>query len=120
MVKKRNKFGATKVVYDNITFDSMGEGYRYVDLKNLQKLGIISNLQLQPKFPLIVNDVKLCDYRADFQYKFEGDEIVEDFKGFFTALSKLKIKLFQILYPQYKFLKTSTKDLDKAHRYGRK
>jgi hypothetical protein len=116
----RTKFGAVKIVYDNITFDSMGEGYRYVDLKNLQKLGIISNLQLQPKFDLVVNGVKVCVYRADFQYTFEGNEIVEDFKGVFTALSKLKVKLFQILYPQYKFLKTSAKDLDKAHRYGRK
>ena len=44
--KYRNK----KLVVDGITFDSTKEGNRYIDLKILQKEGIISKLEIQPDF----------------------------------------------------------------------
>ena len=38
---------------DGITFDSMAEMNRYLELKMLEKSGVISSLELQPKFLLI-------------------------------------------------------------------
>ena len=37
---------------DGITFDSLAEMNRYLELKMLEKAGIITDLELQPKFLL--------------------------------------------------------------------
>ena len=48
-----NKFGASKVVFKGIKFDSTYERDRYIYLCHLQKKGLISGLRLQQKFVLI-------------------------------------------------------------------
>lgn len=50
--KKKSKYGANKVEIDNIEFDSKRESERYLELKQLEKLGIIKELQLQVEFEL--------------------------------------------------------------------
>jgi len=104
--KYRNK----KLVVDGITFDSTKEGNRYIDLKILQKEGIISKLEIQPDFPLEVNGrpVKIrspkrpngtkVKYIADFSYTQDGEYIVEDVKGFDTPLSRLKRAIVEAIY----------------------
>ena len=90
ILKYRNK----KTEIDGIMFDSKKEGTRYLDLKLLENLGEIKNLELQPKFEFIINDIKICSYRADFRYKDkDGNEIVEDVKGYKTSMYNLKKKL---------------------------
>lgn len=109
---RRRKFGNRKVEVNGIIFDSKHEAKRYQELKLLEKVGEISDLQLQVKYILIpayrepdtigsrggVHKGKLiekeCTYTADFVYNTaDGIQVVEDAKGFRTEVYKLKKKL---------------------------
>lgn len=94
---KKNKYGNRIVEYDGHKFDSIAERDRYIDLKLLEKAGLISNLKLQVKYELIkaaeAEGVKFpaYGYIADFVYKDkDGDTVIEDVKGMRTPLYKLK------------------------------
>lgn len=95
-----SKYGARKVEIDGVVFDSRAEAHRYQDLKLLQQTGEISGLALQPKYPLVVNGVKIGLYTADFKYTdcITGLEIVEDVKGMRTRDYVLRKKLVKALY----------------------
>jgi len=90
---KRNKYKAIKTTIDGIKFDSMKEGARYKQIKLLEKVGKITELELQPKYDLIVNGKKVGFYKADFRYKEDGKLIVEDVKGMKTPVYNLKKKM---------------------------
>lgn len=60
-------------------FDSLAEMRRGEELKRLEMAGEIIALQFQPRY-------KLCDrpkitYTADFRYRIEDVEVIEDVKG---------------------------------------
>lgn len=96
----KHKYGAIPKEVDNIKFPSTAEANRYEDLKLLVSGGVIKNLELQPRYPLVVNDLKVGEYRADFSY-FDneiGKWVVEDVKGVKTPVYKLKKKLVSALY----------------------
>ena len=99
-MKRPSKYGAQRVEHDGHAFASRKERDRYVELKLMQRLGEISDLKLQPRFPLTVAGVKVCTYVADFQYHDELADVtvVEDVKGFRTDVYKLKSKLFHALH----------------------
>lgn len=109
---KSNKYGNAKVTVEGITFDSKREARRYLDLLLLLNAGEISDLQRQVKYVLIPAqrepDIigpkggrkpgKLLEhevsYIADFVYKDkDGNQIVEDTKGFRTKDYELKRKM---------------------------
>lgn len=80
-----------KVVVDGIKFDSKKESRRYLVLKQMQKDGEISDLEVQPRFRL-VEGVKFSGdkrakpairYTADFAYTDTktGKRVVEDVKS---------------------------------------
>ncbi len=95
-----SKYRAIRTEVDGIPFASKREAQRYMELAVAQRAGIIHELTLQQKFPLVVNGVKVCTYIADFCYRDQqGRAIVEDSKVFKTPVYKLKYKLFHILYP---------------------
>ena len=77
--KYRNK----ETTIDNHTFASMGEANRYCELKLLEKAGLISDLQLQPKFelqPKFKKDgktIRAINYIADFQSVIFAHTVVE-------------------------------------------
>lgn len=88
---------------DGVKFDSKWESERYLYLKSLERAGTIKNLELQPRFPMVINDVKICTYVADFQYDRQlptGDweNIVEDAKGVETPEFKIKKKLMKAVH----------------------
>ena len=110
-----SKYKAVKTTVDGITFDSKKEAKRYTELKLLEKAGMITHLELQPTYEIIINGVKVCSYRPDFRYftvraeerehtKFQRrmdsanqerdpeGQIVEDVKGYKTPLYRLKKK----------------------------
>jgi hypothetical protein len=93
------KYRAQPVVIDGIRFASKAEARRYGQLKLLEKAGEISGLQLQPKFPIVVNGVKVCAYIADFAYFTATGRVVEDVKGVQTPMFRLKRKLVEAIYP---------------------
>lgn len=99
--KKPSKYKNVQIREDGIVFDSLREHKRYLDLRLLQRAGEISGLEVHPRYPLVVNDQKICIYEADFRYYVRSKEInsgrtvVEDVKGARTALYLLKRKLMR-------------------------
>lgn len=100
----KSKYGARKVEYKGILFDSTYERDRYIYLTHLQKAGNISGLRLQQKFVLIRKTIKLfptqlktkvrwdkrvveqeADYHCDFVYIEKGVYVCEEFKSVQTA-----------------------------------
>lgn len=113
----RNKYNNRKVTVDGNKFDSLGESRRYLDLKLLVNTKKISRLELQKVFVLqdsFISDGKKISkitYKPDFVYYDEVKKriVAEDFKGFETAVFKIKEKLFRLKYPEYYFLITKAK-----------
>lgn len=100
----RNKYKARKTVIDGITFDSRREADRYIVLKSMEEDGAIENLRRQIRYELVpAFDVDGKHYRpvyyvADFTYREDGKEVVEDVKGMRTDVYRLKSKLFAKRY----------------------
>jgi hypothetical protein len=101
----RSKYNAVKTFVDGHRFDSKKEANRYQELNLLLKAGKIKNLELQVKFPLMVGGIRIGFYIADFVYqepvppaKNLAYRIVEDCKGFRTALYRWKKKHFEKQY----------------------
>ena len=108
-LEKQNKYRNKKTTYDEITFDSKKEANHYLALKEMEKLGIIKDLQLQVKFELQpsfkVNgeSIRSINYYADFTYYQDGKYIVEDVKGVRTKEYKLKKKMLLYKYKDIEF-----------------
>lgn len=90
---KKSKYGNTKVEIDGFKFDSKKEGMRYVELKHMQRAGIISGLELQVSYVFEHNGVKIATYLADFRYQQDGKTVVEDVKGMRTQVYIIKRKM---------------------------
>ncbi len=97
-MRKVNKYKAKKVTIDGIKFDSMAEGRRYRALKLLERAGEVTDLELQPKYDLMVNGTKVGFYKADFRYKRNGELVVEDVKGMKTTTYNLKKRMVKAIY----------------------
>jgi hypothetical protein len=91
----RSKYSNKWTEVDGIKFQSKLEADRYIILKQYESEGVIQGLELQRSFKFENNGVKICDYRADFVYKYKGREIVEDAKGQLTDVFKLKRKMMK-------------------------
>ncbi len=109
------KYGNKQVFYDGNLFDSKKELARYKELSLLEKAGEIADLETQVPFELIpaayetyerygkngkrLKDGRRCIekgvvYKADFVYKDkDGNEVVEDTKGYKTKDYIIKRKL---------------------------
>ena len=106
-----NKYRNKKIRVDGEVFDSKKEYRRYLVLKQLEKEGRIENLRRQVTFEIIpvlrepntigkrggVHPGKVIErkavYVADFVYKENGENVVEDCKGIRTKEYILKRKL---------------------------
>ena len=103
MSRGKGRYGnVKKPVIDNVRFDSMREGARYIELKLLLAGGEIRDLQLQPQYPIEIGGIKIMlrskryhkngrqmVYIADFTYlerdpskprPWSGAYIIEDVK----------------------------------------
>ncbi len=96
-----SKYRAIRTEIDGIVFASKKEAARYAELKMLERSGYITQLVLQPKFPLLSNGQKIGSYIADFAYiTKDSKQVIEDVKGMKTPVYRLKFKLFHACYPQ--------------------
>ncbi len=117
MKTNRAKYGNRKVEYNGISFDSKKEMQRFLVLKDAQERGLISDLELQPRYELIpkvteryVKHLKTKDkecertvqlpitYKGDFRYIKDGFTVVEDVKASAYMLDPkflIKEKLFR-------------------------
>lgn len=117
--RKRSKYSNRKITRDGITFDSLKEYKRFRELRLLEQAGEVTDLKRQVEFELIpaqfeevptgecykrgerkgepkmkrVCVEQSCKYIADFTYTENGNQVVEDTKGFRTADYIIKRKL---------------------------
>lgn len=102
IAKSGSKFHNVRTETDGILFDSKAEADRYWQLKILHRVGRITELVLQPEFPITVNGITVAKYIADFEYTDEdGRRVIEDVKSPVTAkhpLYRLKRKLVEALH----------------------
>lgn len=112
----RSKYGAKKVEYNGMVFDSKRECRRYKELQILQQIGAISELRTQVKFVLIPAQREAdtvgkrggiikgnliereVSYIADFVYVENDKTVVEDAKGMRTPEYILKRKMMLYFY----------------------
>jgi hypothetical protein len=103
-VAKRSKYRAIRTEVDGVTFASKREAARYQELLILGAAGKLCNLELQPRFPIMLNGQTIATYIADFRYQtvpwdYEPVEnVVEDVKGMKTPVYNLKKKLVEAQY----------------------
>lgn len=98
VTRKASKYHNKLTEVGGELFHSRGEARRWYWLCELQRQGGITELQRQVEFPLVVRDVEVCCYTADFAYYENGKWVVEDFKGYATDVYKLKKKLLFAVY----------------------
>lgn len=111
-MKRPHKYRAQAVVCPATGdhFDSKSEYKRWLELKLLERGGVISELRRQVPFPLSVGHsavlirsprypngrhVKIV---LDFMYMEAGESVVEDSKGVWTSDAKLKVAFFEAQY----------------------
>lgn len=94
MFARRNK-------YKNIRtggYDSKREAFDALWLRNLQKKGIISDLEQQVRFDFVINGKRMKHYRrVDFRFKRNGKTVWYETKGVRTEGYKIKNELMQLL-----------------------
>lgn len=103
----RNKFGARKFRNEWGEFDSRAEFWRYAELLEMQRKGLINGLQRQVKYEIIPAirvqkeialktktkyvervEEKAAHYTCDFQYFQDGVLVIEDAKSEATRKEK--------------------------------
>ena len=69
-------------------------------MKVLERCGEVTELELQPKYDVIVNGVKIGFWKGDFRYWLvkEKQRVIEDVKGVKTPVYRLKKKLVEAIY----------------------
>lgn len=93
-----SKYNNKPVVVDGHHFPSRREANRYAELKLMERAGLVSELRMQVKYPLVVNGVTVSHYRADFVYVQDGKTICEDVKGIILDVYRLKKKMMRAQY----------------------
>jgi hypothetical protein len=107
--KGRSKYRACPTVVHGFRFASKREAARYSELLLLGLAGEIRNLELQPRFPITVNGVRVADWIGDFRYQERNRrvprfleagwrDVIEDVKGVRTPVYRLKKKLVWAIY----------------------
>jgi len=107
-----NKFHAVPVHIDGIRFASTKEAARFLELRLMEKTGLIADLETQPLFPLHIfalwrsqlpiQIVTVGVYRADFRYidLKTGEIVIEDTKSPATRTEAyvLRKKLVEVIH----------------------
>ena len=97
---QRSKYRNQPVDLDGHRFASKAEARRYSELVLLARIGEITDFELQPRYPLVVEGQKIATYVGDFRYQRDGRTIVEDVKSpaSRTPVYRLKAKLLRALH----------------------
>lgn len=91
-IKKSLKYKNERVSVNNLKFDSKKEMKRYFELKELEKAGVIENLELKPARIEIIAKTekhKAKHYQADFSYTQKGVRVLEDCKSEYLKKTEL-------------------------------
>jgi hypothetical protein len=96
--QKPRKYRNTPTEVDGLKFDSKREAERYLSLRDDLRAGRISDLEVHPRFPLVIHGIDTGDYVADFRYlTSDGRPVVEDVKSAATRkLATYRLKKLQV------------------------
>ena len=98
------KYHNEPIAADGYTFDSRAEYRRYLWLRQAWMDGDIDGLKVHPVYVLLDactvrgKQQSAVRYEADFEYTQAGALVTEDVKGVFTAVARIKCKLFNARY----------------------
>ena len=103
MPLKRSKYGNIKTAQNGRVFDSKREAAHSALLDTMRRAKEprqkVKAILYQYKMPIVVNNVLIANYIADFYVMFEdGHKEIHEVKGFKTAVYKLKKKLVEAIY----------------------
>lgn len=82
LAKKPSKYRNVRTMVDGIGFPSKREANRWKELRLLEADGQIEGLLRQPRYELVVSNVRVGTYVADFVYVENNQPVIEDVKGF--------------------------------------
>ncbi|MCC0633844.1 MULTISPECIES: DUF1064 domain-containing protein [unclassified Clostridioides] len=115
-----SKYNNKKIVIDGIKFDSKDESEYYLYLKEkkengeIKDFGLQQKFELQPKFKKDGKSYRAITYTVDFAiYKWDGEVVYIDVKGYSTQQGELRKKLFDYKYQDKKLIWIS-----KSKKYG--
>ncbi|HBF5147629.1 TPA: DUF1064 domain-containing protein [Clostridioides difficile] len=115
-----SKYNNKKIVIDGIKFDSKDESEYYLYLKEkkengeIKDFGLQQKFELQPKFKKDGKSYRAITYIVDFAiYKWNGDVVYIDVKGYSTQQGELRKKLFD-----YKYQDKILIWISKSKKYG--
>ena len=102
----RNKYHAKRTSCHNKHNHASKLESNYCDaLSVLVKTGGIKSYEIQKKFDLIVNGIKICSHYVDFWVEHKGGEFeCHEAEGAETSTWKLKYKLFKAIFPEIKYI----------------
>lgn len=101
--QRPSKYHAKKTEFNGNRYDSKFEAKVAADLEHQKRCGEIKEIRRQVDFPMVVNKIKICTYRADFFIeRADGSKEVVEAKGLLLPVSRIKLRLFEALYPQIK------------------
>lgn len=95
---RRNKYNATKTVYNGIKYDSKKEAAYAKELDLLLNYGEVLEIERQVPFVITINEKKICTYKLDFKVTYADRIEYVDVKGFKTSIYRLKKKMVEAYY----------------------
>jgi hypothetical protein len=106
--------GTTRKQVDGVVFRSTLEARIYQLLCLWRDAGIISGLEVQPKYLLapkvthfegnkLKRPIGALTYRPDFRFERDGRQVVIEAKGYQTEAYRIREKLFRAKYPAIDF-----------------
>lgn len=100
----RNKYHAKKTMFEGVKYDSKKEANKAVELLMLKKAKQIKDFEAHKKIELYgMNDVKVCNYFADFWITHNDGTIeILDIKSKITETSTFRLK-WKLLESKYKY-----------------
>jgi cellobiose phosphorylase len=103
MEVRRGKYNNIHTLYKGKIFSSKLEANHAAELDMLRHAKDIrqrvESVTYQYRIPVVVNNVKICDYYADFYVLFaDGHKEIHESKGFKTQIYKIKKKLVEAIY----------------------
>ena len=104
-IKWGSKYHNTPSQYKGRLYHSKKEAEYAMILDDMVKHKEIDSWEPQFTLKLDVNGKHICNYIADFKVIKNKKYIeIRETKGYFTDTAKIKWRLAQVLYPEYKFI----------------
>jgi hypothetical protein len=104
-IVERSKYNSVKQTYNGYSYDSRLEAAHAQQLDFMIKGKQVKKWERQHKISLDLNGIHLANYFIDFKVYFtDGTIEYHEVKGAETMLWRLKWRLTQALYPEYRLI----------------